>query len=299
MGELLRNAWMGWQAFSGAGKLGALLLLVFLLAVNLGLGSRGQRELLCYGGVMTALCIFPPTAAVIMLYQTRFYDYEWVWTAVPLTAVVACGGILLLEWLRGTLKGKRPALMAVCGAVLVMTLLCGRLGNQKWMVEDVAKERQEVAKVLEMLKDGGDETICLWAPREVMTHVRSLDGNVFLLYGRDMWQEHLNAYSYDVYSTDRKELYVWMLMAQKYGILDVPVDAGLTVAGGEGPEAYSTLYGLSCIQKAIDLGANRILLPGNLPEEMVAEIGNALGTEPMKLGTYWLLRVDEENDGEH
>ena len=95
MWELLNNAWNGWGNFIFYGKYPALLLLVLVV---FWFFSDQKREpvLLGYTTVMTVCCIFPLTAALLMQYQTKFYDYQWVWNYVPLLTVVAFAGTLVL-----------------------------------------------------------------------------------------------------------------------------------------------------------------------------------------------------------
>ena len=291
MRELLRNAWTGWLAMSDRGKLGALLLLVFLLAWLWKLGTEKQKNLIWLGAALTGICMFPLTAVCLMLYQTRFYDYEWIWTLVPLTGILACGGVLLLKRLEGMTYGKGKKL-AIVGMALAVALLCGSLRNPDEAVQDVGTQRREVAQVLEKLEESAKGTILLWAPKEVMEHARSLDANITLLYGRNMWQEHLNAYSYDGYTQELRDLYVWMQLAGAYQRLDVPVPANLDVVG-DAPKAGTTLEGIECIRKAMELGATQILLPGSIPESFMDELEQELGRKPISLGQYWLLSCDE------
>ena len=292
MGELLKNAWRGWLGISGEGKLGAILLLILLLAWLWKLGSGRQKTLLAYGAVTSVLCIFPGTAVAWMLYQTKFYDYPWIWTLVPLTGVLACGGILVLERLWVISETGKQRIIVTLMAVAVL-LLCGRLGNPRWVVKDFGKERKEIAAVLSELTQDGTETICLWAPKEVVNNARSMNGDVTLLYGRNMWQEHLNAFSYDEYSQDQRDLYVWMSLVEGYGTIDVPVPAELDVVGDH-PAAGSTLEGIPCIRKAARMGVNRILLPGNLSEASLEKLEAELHLKPRKIGQYWLLAPDGE-----
>lgn len=292
MGELLKNAWAGWLRCSGNGKLAAVLLLTLTVAWIFRLGKERQREVLLYASVTAAACIFPVTAALIMTWQTKFYDYEWIWTIVPVTAVIACGGVLFLEWIgKGAWKRSQKVIAAVM--LLCLVILCGRLGNPKWTVKDQAPERNRIASVLEEARGGLGGELCLWAPREVIEQARTIDPEFVLLYGRNMWQGHLNAYSYDLYDQDRRDLYVWMVMIGRYGTLDVPVATDIDIVG-ERLEAGSHLKGLDCMRKAIGLGVDRILLPGIMTEEALETLRTELLAETRKIGEYWLITIPEE-----
>lgn len=289
--ELLRNAFSGWQQFVSAGKLGAALLLVIVLFWGLGLGKKLFREMFLFGTVMTIVCIFPATAAVIMLWQTRFYDYQWIWTVVPMTGMIACGSVLLLERIWNGKEGKLQKIL-ITAMIAGLLFLCGRLGNQEWEVRDLSKERKEIAAVLESLHGDADEEICLLAPKEVIAQARSLDASIRLLYGRNMWQGGLNAFSYDTYDQDRRDLYVWMIMIGRYGTLDVPVATDIDVIGDR-LEPGSHLEGLDCVRKALKLGVNRILLPGNMSEESLETLRRELSAEVIQVGDYWLVTVPD------
>ena len=288
--ELLKNAWNGWLLRSGQGKLAALLLCVLLLAWLLKLGNERQRKTFLFGAIAALLCIFPVSAVLFMLYQTRFYDYEWIWAVVPMTAVIALGVVLLLERLKQTKASKKQKLATVLLGLAII-LLCSSLGKPKWTIEDQTKTRAEVANVLAQVRNYAGGEICLWAPKEVMEAARSIDADVTLLYGRTLWQEHLNAFSYEEDTQDQRDLYVWMQLTGAYQRLDVPVPADTDVVGTP-PKAGSTLEGISCIQKAVAFGANEILLPGSISEEEVLKLEQAFGVTPVRVGAYLLLDME-------
>lgn len=242
MWEALRGAWSGWLEFTEGGKLAA----VFLALAGYLLWDKRQRGasrlLAAYGLAGALLCICPVTAAILMKYYTLFYDYPWIWSMVPITCVIALGGTCLLAKLWNGERGRRGlarrlAVTAGCVGILV---LCGGTAPE---LADAAGRDQALAAVGEICDGSG---FCLWAPREILEYVRSEHGEIRLLYGRNMWDNALNAYSYDGYSEEEKELYEWMEHLTDYGRV---VDAG------EG-QAY--------VQRAFDLGAERILLPGRM-----------------------------------
>ena len=75
MWELMGNAWRGWLEFTSNGKLCALFLasLVFLWVYY---KRAEQKNVLIYGAMMTGFCIVPATAAVLMVYQTKFFHHR-------------------------------------------------------------------------------------------------------------------------------------------------------------------------------------------------------------------------------
>ena len=88
--EYLKNACLGWQNYLDAEKY---IVFFFLILLIFWLRNRwdSQKHLLNYSVAMAVLCIFPPTAVLLMLYQTRFYDYQWSLAMIPVKTVIAMG----------------------------------------------------------------------------------------------------------------------------------------------------------------------------------------------------------------
>lgn len=290
MGEYLRNAWSGWRDFVEAGKYAAL----FIVSAGylfLSRRQRGpQRRLVLYGSIAAVLCICPVTAAALMQYQTLFYDYPWIWSFVPLTAVIALGGTVFLtdQWEEGSgyrSFGRKAALTLLCVGTLA---LCGGLGRGKADTDAVVWRQEYAADVLEEVKENCGEDFCLWAPREILEYARSLDGGIRLLYGRNMWDAALNAYSYDVYSPEVREMYLWM--EKLWGAdADIP-ETGISEA------EFSETALREQVQKAFRLGADCILLPGTAGgnnrqmEAVVESVAREDGVEMVRLDGYYLLK---------
>lgn len=101
--------------------------------------------------------------------------------------------------------------------------------------------------------------ICIWAPAELLTWARTQRSGVTLLYGRNMWDPALNAYSYDVYPEELKRLYRWM-----EGI-EEPVDSAAEEASEGEADAYTESGVRERVGQAFALGADCVLLPKELP----------------------------------
>lgn len=277
MAELVHSAWVGWLAFISDGKVMALFLAA-LLFLQLRPGKGVKASFVSYAAVTAACCMVPFTAALLMLYQTRFYGYEWVWSLVPVTAVTAYGFAEFMAeyWkdFKGSLwKKGLPAALFLIGVLL----LCGGLGKKGWDRREEALEREGAQALLKEVTDrAGDGQICLWAPENVMEYARELDGGIRLVYGRNMWELSLNAYTYDIYEPSVTELYHWMGQAAE----------GFPEDGNE--EALATAR--RCARTARDSGVNCILLPGNAAQDKLAALEEALGTGAERLeGGYLLL----------
>ena len=264
MAELLRSARQGWQAFNADGRLAAALL-ISLTILWVYYKSVKEKAFLIYTTAVTLLCILPVTGAALMLYQTWFYDYRWIWSTVPMTAMIGFAVTLFLtEFLQGlTGKGRKKQILATV-MILAVLCFCGGMGARPFESFG-SRERQQAEEILMELKDKlQGEQICLWAPREVLEYARAYDGEIQLLYGRNMWDPALNAYSYENYSQELTELYQWM-EAMPWEEEADPAD---------------------CVRTARSAGANCILLPGDKTEETVACFEEALGVRAQEIGGY-------------
>lgn len=279
MAELLKNAWMGWLRFTDGGKLAAVLLAA-LLFLWLGGRWKNRKELFSFTALMTVLCIVPVTAAVLMLYQTGFYDYEWIWSLVPMTVTAAWGitefldeqwkGLSLSKWRHG---------LPVTALLLGILVLCSGLGENSADRKEQLIRRQQAGEVVTRILESHNGDICLWAPREILESARQQSGFLKLLYGRNMWEESLNAYTYDVYSREIQELYLWM----------ENVDPTGTALAEDTQWGDLLLDGESCMAMAVRSGVNCVLLPGSLEPEVTEALTEIFGGRAVRLDAYYLL----------
>ena len=303
--ELLNNAWNGWGNYIFYGKYPALLLLVLVVFWFFS-DRKKEPVLLGYTTVMTVCCICPLTAALLMQYQTKFYDYQWVWSYVPLTIVVALAGTLVLGHCRelnagcdkqGNGREKLIAKAKVPAAALmivVLILLCGRMTDpltnvktdwqQAESAEPVVKAIAETVGKVNVSEEAvaeesaAKETVVLWAPKEIMAAVRIYRPDIQLLYGRDLWDASLGAYTYDTYTQVEDDLCQWMHCTGVFGTID-----GYRLDG-------TVLDGKTCVEQALKLGVNCIVVPNVMTQEACAEL-----TEILEAA---LVLSDVQNDAE-
>ena len=274
--ELLNNAWNGWGNFIFYGKYPALLLLVLVVFWFFS-DRKKEPVLLGYATVITVCCMFPPTAALLMQYQTKFYDYQWVWSYVPLTIIIAFAGTLVLGHCRAVVvgncakgsrkdwfvqKGKVAALALV---IMILVLLCGRLTDPLAEVKTDWKKSIAAEKVVEtieemVIRDGNADELVLWAPKEVMAAARIYCPNIQLPYGRDLWDASLGAYTYDTYTQVEDDLCQWMHCTGVFGTVE-----GYRLDG-------TVLAGSVCVPQALEQGVNCIVVPAVMTQEALAEL---------------------------
>lgn len=215
MKELIQNAVSGLGSYFQSNFMVVLVLGLLLYILVTGRSSQlREKSLLRLTTVWLVLVICPVSAVCLMLYQTRFYPYVWIWSLVPVTLCIAWGAVTLLWEQTGQRRrdGRQGwRLAAGVGVVLVLLLLLGNQGHiQRKSEEEKAGEIRagEVVAYLQELPEL-EETL-LWGPREVLETARQLDGRICVLYGRNMWEPETAAYAYDAYSEEEQRLFDWM-----------------------------------------------------------------------------------------
>lgn len=218
----LSEAMQGVERYFQANKLIVLLiavLLVFWLANKKVVGEKGNR-MLVYTAVMCVLLICPVTAVAVMIYQTRFYDYEWAWGLISVTAVIAYGAVVILD----KYFEKRKLFWGVVIAVAILAL-CGNQGMLRTVDAVEARSRTDVQEILQCIqKESSISQKVLWAPKNIMQEVRRQDGKILLIYGRDMWDEKAGAYDYEAYDESLIQAYIWLenMAEQERLVSDAP-----------------------------------------------------------------------------
>lgn len=287
MQELLKNAWLGWQNYTDDGKYAALLLMV-LLFFWFRREECKEKWLMVYATVMTVCCIFPISAVILMKYQTQFYDYEWIWSYVPVTVMIAYGTVVFLSENCSGKKKRRSIGLTIL--VFALIICCGRFGHALFDGKDsVLTSDEKMSNALNVVAEleataGGElgenaqgQGVCIWAPKEIMEAARGLGSNVRLIYGRNMWDAALGAYFYEGYGAEEQKLYLWMSNAEETG------ESKYIAEDGE------ILDGVRCMQIAVRAGANRIVLPGTIPMEEIQLLSDALGVSAQQLHEYYLF----------
>ena len=297
MRELMTEAWTCWKSMIQDGKymvllLGALLYLWYRRAKKApgrslpedadALEPGAARLWLWYATLTLVMVVLPPTAALLSLYQTSFYDFAWIFVQLPVTGMIAYGVSRAFMDCQKKYCGKSAWLTVGLAALsLAVFLLCGNLtaqGGDSFRAFMTAQgdgttdvvNLQKTGQLLDYLEEKGNtETICLWGPTELMAHVRALDGRILLLYGRNMWESDLGAYFYDAYLPEVNAAYRWM-------------ETYTACVHGQGEWSCDEETTRSCVEAALAQGVNCILLPRgeaelgeNLSEKVLRVLENA------------------------
>jgi hypothetical protein len=269
MMELFEGVWKNWQQWVSIGKFPALLL-VSIAFLWLSSKNEAQKRLVRLATLTTALCVLPVTAVGMLWYQTKFYDYPWIWSCVPMTAVIACAAVFL--WSRYLVEWKR----SWGSAVVFFLVLCGVLflsGAPGYVPAGLEKAEQTIdaqAWLDKIRNQSQKEEICLWAPKDLMGELRMEDGSVKLYYGRNMWDPRLNAYSYDTYPKTLAEDFEWM-------------ESGIISWEAKMKDTKDR------VRRALESGVNVIMLRGELDRIAVDSLADDMGMQYTVTDGYYLL----------
>lgn len=205
-----------------AGKYLALIIVGILFMWLLGKYKKQQstRTLLLYGIVISILVLFPFTGFLLAKYQTQFYVYRHLFLLlfpmvfIPWALVEAFEnglGLMKRNAEEGDFVKEKPWIARFIGVLIAATLLMvsGNVlteGVETEFTLNKEKVPTDVVEVLELLEKGD----VLIAPNDVLEYARSYDGDIKLIYGRDMWQPALRAYTYHTYDETTCQIYEWM-----------------------------------------------------------------------------------------
>ena len=272
----LNDALQGVIRYFQTNKLMVLFLAVLLagwLAAKKVAGEKDNRMLL-YGLIMAVVLVCPVTAAAVLIYQTRFYDYEWAWSMVPVTAVIAYGA----AWLLDKYFPKRKVLVGVAVAAAVLAL-CGNLGMLQTVSPTEAESRTDAQEILECME--GESSLTqknLWAPSNIMQEVRRQNGNILLIYGRDMWDEKAGAYDYDAYSEPIIQAYIWLenmvALEQQISSEEGAIEAFRTLCEEQELDRELEQY----LWSMVEAGVNTLVLP-NLTADYMEDALEAIALQ--------------------
>lgn len=248
-----------------------------------------EKYFVLYTAGMVLMLLFPVTAVVFWVYQTRFYDYEWVWSLVPLTGILAWGTVTIVYNECGA------SLRRICGLLtaLLLILLSGNQGMLLRETEEEQKVQLAGEKILQYMEDTGraDSSIA-WGPTGIMQYLRSRSGEVELLYGRDMWDAKAGAYDYESYSEEEIACYNWME--------SVSASHNLYLIETEqiSEQIAMSLADETQLNTAVESGVNLIVLPGQITPwvkrkfEAIAD-ENGLTVSAMQVDEYTLWMLEQ------
>ena len=247
-------------AFNGRGKFLGLLLVVLLF---LFIFLREKKPFLIYGLIMALSVICPLTGVILWKYQTRFFDYINLLYLVPVVCVTAYGAVKASNLI--CLKtGKHYPFYILLIVLLFISANFGLEDITGSGKDETEFEKAEIiAEAIEEISDG--ERVLVWGPEFVMENVRLFSKNIYPIYGRDMFEESMKAYTYDSYGED--EIFLCEVMSAMEAKSAETVESE---ADTEHASDGKSLTSIETIEEAVDIAMGRgtlaILIPAGAEE---------------------------------
>ena len=256
--------------------------------------QRKLKQFLLYSGVIIVLLMIPVSGMAFLIYQTRFYDYEWIWSCVPLTAILAWGIVtVIFEQIPsvGGTTGKSTKVVGFLAAAAIL-FMCGNRGVMQQVDTETLQSRQDGREILEYLeKEDILQGHIVWGPAKIMQYMRSHNGRVILFYGRDMWDAKAGAYDYDAYTEEEIACYEWM------EIVSSPHNLYLLEVEQAPDDVHEALATENHIRQAVLGDVDVVILPSQINGWMERKIQlvadeNAFSVSSKEVGKYTIWRFE-------
>lgn len=275
------SSYANWLEFNTQSKLLGVLA-VALLFLWLEGGHKRHGGFFWFTCLSFVLCLFPPTAYVLQLYQSLIYHGAWIYTFIPVIPMIGYAAVtFILEYI-GDRQRKRSEKWVVVAAVLIILGLS--LGTKKeTFVEENHNQQMKLATqvldaTLELAGKSGLEHIVLWAPEEILQYARIVKPEVALYYGRDMWEKELEYFTDDRYSTECRQDYEWM---KNNGDIHAV-------------RQESDYQGARRIHNALKGGVNCLILPSQSDERIIRSIEIRFFKKAVLMGEYYIFIFTED-----
>lgn len=275
MRELFQNVINGPGSYFQSNYMVVLVLgiLLYFFVTDTNLAPR-EKRLLRLAAVLLALVLFPASAMALMLYQTRYYSYSWIWSLMPVTLLICWGSVTVL-W-RHTGQNRRDGraagrLAAGVAVLLVLLLLTGNLGNIQTLSEEEKDQNNRAGQVTEYLQEiAGTKESLLWGSRSVLEAVRRQNSGIKVLYGRNMWEPAVAAHAYDTYPLEQQRLFDWAELIDKGETYEDSQALTIFLEDRIGDEAQDdrSLADAYMLQMAAEYGANIWVFPAEASDRI-------------------------------
>ena len=235
--------------------------------------NKVTRVLLLFGITMSFFVIVPVSGYLLSKYQTAFFSYRhlllllfpMVFIPWALTEAVEQGlGQMKRNAEEGDLVKEKPWLARIVGisVAICLLMLSGNILTEGVDTDfTIAKDKvpTKVMEVLELLEDGD----VLVAPDAVIEYARSFDGDLKLIYGRDMFTPALKAFTYHTYDETACQIYEW-IQNEPLNYFDLSKEELEQIQKEEDQKAFALISATSC---------NALVLPHQMYERAWGYVG--------------------------
>ncbi len=219
MSELINSMQSALELAGGSQGLTALFLAGLIALWNQKFRGEQQNGYLFWYGTIALFIVISP---VFLMLVSDFLpelttDYMMLWI-LPVVPVILITGVNAFPF-HGT-KKERILFLAAFLAVMILAGTVAYTRNQYKIIENAEyipdSELEMILKVEEYRQQNGMETVLLWAPQDIMKYARVYSGNIYLLYGKDLWMGSMDSQLHQIYEEWQREAYVYMENAPLY-----------------------------------------------------------------------------------
>ncbi|MDE6714160.1 MAG: hypothetical protein K2K20_10525 [Lachnospiraceae bacterium] len=137
---------------------------------------------------------------------------------VPVVPVILITGVNAFSFQRT--KKERILFLAAFLAIMLLAGTTAYTRNQYKIIENAEyipdSELEMILKVEEYRQQNEMETVLLWAPQDIMKYARIYSGDIYLLYGKDLWLGSMDSQMHQIYEEWQREAYIYMENAPLY-----------------------------------------------------------------------------------
>lgn len=219
MSELINSMQSALELAGGSPGLTALFLAGLIALWNQKFRGDQQNGYLFWYGAITLFIVISP---VFLMLVSRFLpelttDSMMLWI-LPVVPVILITGVNAFPFQRT--KKERILFFAAFLAIIILAGATAYTKNQYKIIENAEyipdSELEMILKVEEYRQENGMETVLLWAPQDIMKYARVYSGNIYLLYGKDLWLGSMDSQMHQIYEEWQKNAYIYMENAPLY-----------------------------------------------------------------------------------
>ncbi len=219
MPELINSMQSMLELAGGSSGLTALFLAGLIALWNQKFRGEQQNGYLFWYGTITLVIVINPLflmlVAVFLPELTTDYMMLWILPVVPVILITGVNAFPF-RWT----KKERRIVFAAFFAVPVLACTTADITNRDKSIEDAEyipdSELEMILKVEEYRQENEMETVLLWAPQDIMKYSRVYSGNIYLLYGKDLWMGSMDSQLHQIYEEWQREAYIYMENAPLY-----------------------------------------------------------------------------------
>lgn len=219
MSELINSMQSALELAGGSPGLTALFLAGLIALWNQKFrGDQQNGNLFWYGAIALFMVISPFFLMVVSEFLPELTtDHMMLWI-LPVVPVILITGVNAYSFQRT--KKERILFLAAFLAIMLLAGTTAYTRNKYKIIENAEyipdSELEMILKVEEYRQQNEMETVLLWAPQDIIQYARVYSGDIYLLYGKDLWLGSMDSQMHQIYEEWQREAYIYMENAPLY-----------------------------------------------------------------------------------